>query len=247
MEFMQYVRFRDPAGSIRNGTLEGDLVKFANVSYQIEEIDLLAPVEPSKIICVGKNYADHAAEMDSEVPDSLMLFIKTPNTIADPNTTVTMLGGKERIDHEGELAIIIGQQCRFVSEENAMEVVAGYTAANDLSNRDDQFQEQNWVRGKAFDSSLPLGPAMVDKEDVPENASVVVRVNGEVRQKGSIDQLIYSIPVIIAEITEYITLEQGDVIITGTPAGVGPLEDGDVVEVDIEGIPTLKNTIRIPE
>ena len=128
-----------------------------------------------------------------------------------------------------------------------MDVVAGYTAANDLSNRDDQFQEQNWVRGKAFDSSLPLGPAMVDKEDVPENASVVVRVNGEIRQEGSIDQLIYSIPVIIAEITEYITLEQGDVIITGTPAGVGPLNDGDVVEVDIEGIPTLKNTIRIPE
>ena len=116
-----------------------------------------------------------------------------------------------------------------------------------MSNRDDQFQEQNWVRGKAFDNSLPLGPVIVDKEDVPENASVIVRVNGEVRQEGSIDQLIYSIPVIIAEITEYMTLERGDVIITGTPAGVGPLKDGDVVEVDIEGIPTLKNTIRIPK
>lgn len=148
------------------------------------------------------------------------------------------------IEHEAELAVVIGEQCRNVSEDGAKEVIAGYTCFNDLSNRDDQDKEQNWVRGKAFDNAAPMGPVLATPEEVPDDARIQLRVDGETRQDSTLDHLIFSIPELIAEITQYMTLEPGDVIATGTPEGVGPLDDGNRVEVEIEGIGTLSHTVR---
>ncbi|WP_435153371.1 fumarylacetoacetate hydrolase family protein [Haladaptatus sp. DFWS20] len=243
---MKRVRFRDPAGSIRTGEWTDGKLQFGTDSYDPTEVEILAPTDPTKIVCVGLNYADHAAERNKDVPDRPLLFLKPPNAVASHGDTVTLPGGKERIDHEAELGIVIGEQCRNVAEENAMDVVAGFTCADDISNRDDQDREQNWVRGKAFDNSCPLGPVVATPDEVPDDAAVRLRVNGELRQESSRDQFIFSVPELIAEITTYLTLEPGDVVITGTPAGVAPLEDSDSVEVEIEGIGTLSHDVRIP-
>lgn len=244
---MPTARFRDPAGSVRTGEWADDGVTVAGDAYALEDVELLAPCEPSKLVCIGLNYAAHAAEGGSEVPDRPMLFLKPPNAVSHHGATVTLPAGKERIDQEGELAVVIGEQCRHVAEADAMDVVAGYTAGVDLSNRDDQNREQNWVRGKAFDNASPIGPAIVPAGDVADDALLECRVNGDVRQSAPLSDMIFPVPELIAEITTYLTLEPGDVILTGTPEGVGPLADGDTVEVDIEGIPTLRHDVRVPE
>ncbi|MCU4753858.1 fumarylacetoacetate hydrolase family protein [Halobacteria archaeon AArc-curdl1] len=245
---MHFVRIRDPAGAVRRGRLEDGVIHVSDTTYEFEsdEIDVLAPCEPSKIVCIGRNYADHAAEMDSDVPDRPLLFLKPPNTIATHGSSVTVPAGKERIDYEAELGVVIGEQCHHVPEADAMDVVAGFTCVNDLSNRDDQRQEQNWVRGKAFDGAAPIGPVLATPDEVPADASVRSRVNGDLKQDGSRSQLIFSVPELIAEITTYLTLEEGDVIATGTPEGVGPLADSDQVEIDVEGVGVLEHTVRIP-
>ncbi|SEO77723.1 2-keto-4-pentenoate hydratase/2-oxohepta-3-ene-1,7-dioic acid hydratase (catechol pathway) [Halogranum amylolyticum] len=243
---MHHVRFRDPAGAVRRGEWHDDAITFGGERYDHDEVDVLPPVEPSKIVCIGRNYADHAAEMDNDVPDRPLLFLKPPNTLAGHGDTVTLPAGKERLDYEAELAVVIGEQCRHVASEDAMNVVAGFTCLNDISNRDDQNRETNWVRGKAFDGAAPVGPVVADPEHVPDDAAVRLRVDGELRQEGSRDQLFFDVPTLIEEITTYMTLEPGDVISTGTPAGVGPLEDGARVEVEVEGVGTLEHAVRIP-
>ena len=241
---MKYIRFRDPAGSVRRGTLTDGEIRFGDRRYTMSEVDVLPPCEPTKIVCVGLNYADHAAERDSELPDRPLLFFKTPNTVAAHGSTVRLPAGTERVDWEAELAVVIGEQCRNVAVEDAMAVVEGYTCLNDISNRDDQDTEQNWVRGKAFDNAAPMGPVVATPDEVPDDATIELRVDGETKQASSIDQFIFSVPELIAEITTHLTLEAGDVISTGTPAGVGPLSDGDHVAVDIEGIGTLEHDVR---
>jgi len=257
---MKRVRFRDTAGNVRGGrwTVEDGepvvtaaagpygRIAFGDESYDPDEVDILPPCEPTKVVCIGRNYADHAEEMDSELPDRPMLFLKAPNAVASHGKHLTMPSGKERIDYEAELGVVIGEQCRNVSESGAMDVVAGYTCVNDISNRDDQRREQNWVRGKAFDNACPIGPLVATPEHVPDDASIELRLNGETKQSSSREHLIFSVPELIAEITSYMTLEPGDVIATGTPEGVGPMEDGDEVEVEIEGIGTLKHSVKIP-
>ncbi|WP_254530596.1 fumarylacetoacetate hydrolase family protein [Natrinema gelatinilyticum] len=245
---MKYVRFRDPAGAIRRGEYEDGTVRFANESYAFDsdEIDILPPSEPSKIVCIGRNYAEHIDEMGSDFPDRPLLFLKGPNTLAAHGDTVTLPADKERIDHEAEIGLVIGEQCRHVPEESAMDVVEGFTCVDDLSNRDDQQLEQNWIRGKAFDGAAPIGPVLATPDEVPADAAVRTRVNGDLRQDGNREQLIFTIPELIAEITTYMTLEPGDVIATGTPDGVGPVEDGDKVEIDVEGVGTLEHSVRIP-
>ena len=243
---MHHVRFRDPAGAVRRGEWHDDAITFGGERYDHDEVDVLPPVEPSKIVCIGRNYADHAAEMDNDVPDRPLLFLKPPNTLAGHGDTVTLPAGKDRLDHEAELAVVIGEQCRHVAAEDAMDVVAGFTCLNDISNRDDQNRETNWVRGKAFDGAAPIGPVVADPEHVPDDAAVRLRVNGELRQEGSRDQLFFDVPTLVEEITTYMTLEPGDIVSTGTPAGVGPLEDGDHVAVEVEGVGTLEHTVRIP-
>jgi len=257
---MKRVRFRDTAGNVRGGrwTVEDGepvvtaaagpygRIAFGDESYDPDEVDILPPCEPTKVVCIGRNYADHAEEMDSDLPDRPMLFLKAPNAVASHGKHLTMPSGKERIDYEAELGVVIGEQCRNVRESGAMDVVAGYTCVNDISNRDDQRREQNWVRGKAFDNACPIGPLVATPEHVPEDASIELRLNGETKQSSSREHLIFSVPELIAEITSYMTLEPGDVIATGTPEGVGPMEDGDEVEVEIEGIGTLKHSVKIP-
>ena len=243
---MHRIRFRDPAGSIRTGTKTDDGISFGGSTYDVDDVDVLAPSDPSKIVCIGLNYADHAAESGLEVPDRPLLFLKPPNTVAGHGDTVTLPSDKDRLDYEAELGVVISEQCRHVDEDEAMDVVAGYTCANDLSNRDDQELEGNWVRGKAFDGAAPMGPVLATPDEVPDDARIQLRVNGEIQQDSSIEQLIFSVPAVIAEITTYLTLEPGDVILTGTPEGVGPLEDGDQVEVEIEGIGTLEHGVHIP-
>ena len=242
---MRKVRFRDPAGSIRMGEWTDDGIVAGGRQYAPADVDVLPPTEPSKIVCVGLNYADHAEETDSEIPDRPLLFLKTPNTLSAHGDTVRLPEGKDRIDHEAELGVVIGQQCRNVPADRAEEVIAGYTCVNDLSNRDDQRQEQNWVRGKSFDNAAPVGPVVVTPDELPDDPSIGLRVNGERRQHAPQSHMIFSVPELVAEITELMTLEPGDIIATGTPEGVAPLSDGDTVEVEIEGVGTLRNEIRI--
>ena len=272
---MKRVRFRDPAGTVRTGTWVDDdgtvadddgtvaddddapaddttagvggRIAFGNRTYDPAEVDVLAPSEPSKIVCIGRNYAKHADELGSEVPDRPLLFLKPQNAVASHGSTVTLPAGKDRIDYEAELAVVIGEQARHVDAANAMDVVAGYTCLVDLSNRDDQNQEQNWVRGKAFDNAAPMGPVLASPEHVPDDATIELRQNGEVRQHSTLDHMIFPVPELIEEITTYLTLERGDVIATGTPEGVGPLSDGDEIAVDIEGVGQLRHTVSIPE
>ncbi|MEF8894464.1 fumarylacetoacetate hydrolase family protein [Halodesulfurarchaeum sp.] len=241
---MRTVRFRDPAGATRVGEWTTAGIEFGGQVYNLDAVDILPPAEPTKIIAIGLNYADHAEERNSEIPDRPLLFLKTPNTVAGHGDTITLPAGKERVDYEAEFGVVIGEQARNVAESQAWEFVAGFTAVNDVSNRDDQEREQNWVRGKAFDGAAPMGPVVADPEDVPEDATIELRVNGEVRQHSSRAEFIFSVPALVAEISSYMTLEPGDVISTGTPAGVGPLSDGDTVEIEIEGVGTLKHGVR---
>lgn len=256
---MRHVRFRGPSGDVRRGEWTGEegaeiraqpthgsRITLEGESFAEDEVEILPPCEPSKIVCVGLNYADHAAEQGEEIPDRPLLFLKSPNTVASHNQTVELLPDKERIDHEAELGVVISEPCRNVDADNAESVIAGFTCVNDLSNRDDQMIETNWVRGKAFDNAAPIGPVIATPEEVPRDASVQCRVNGELRQDSSREEFIFSIRELIEEITTYMTLDPGDVISTGTPEGVGPLSDGDTVEVEVEGVGTLRNEISIP-
>lgn len=255
---MRRVRFRDPDGTVRFGAwrddgaeirafpTDGERVTAGEETFEDDEVDVLPPCDPSKIVCVGLNYADHAAEQGKEVPDRPLLFLKPPNTVAGHDETVELPTGKERLDYEAELGVVIGRRCSDVEAADAEEYVAGYTCVNDISNRDDQAVETNWVRGKAFDDAAPLGPVIATPDEVPDDAAVRCRVNGELRQDSSREQFIFSVPELIEEISAYLTLEPGDVISTGTPEGVGPLSDGDTVEVEVEGVGTLRTEVEIP-
>jgi 2-keto-4-pentenoate hydratase/2-oxohepta-3-ene-1,7-dioic acid hydratase in catechol pathway len=253
---MKQVRFRDPAGSVRTGEWvdddgnpadtsiagEGGMIRFGDREYDPDEVDVLPPSDPSKIVCIGRNYAKHADERDEEVPERPLLFLKAPNAVASHGSDLPLPADKE-IEYEAELAVVIGKQCRDVDAADAMDVVAGYTCMVDVSNRDDQSREQNWVRGKAFDNAAPLGPVLATPDHVPEDATVELRLNGDTRQSSSRSRLIFPIPELIEEITAYMTLEPGDVIATGTPEGVGELSDGDEVVVEIEGVGVLRHTV----
>ncbi|WP_134671538.1 fumarylacetoacetate hydrolase family protein [Halorussus marinus] len=241
---MRKVRFRDPAGSVRTGERTDDGVAFGSRTYDESEVEILPPCEPSKIVCVGLNYHDHADERGKDVPDRPLLFLKPPSALSGHGDTVSLPDGKERVDHEAELAVVVGEQARNVDADEAMSYVEGFTCMDDVSNRDDQDREQNWVRGKAFDNSAPLGPVLATPDEIPDDASVELRVNGETRQSSSRAEFIWSVPELLEEITTYLTLEPGDVVSTGTPAGVAPLSDGDEVEVEVEGVGTLRHGVR---
>lgn len=214
------------------------------------DVQLLAPVIPrSKVVCIGKNYADHVAEMagvtgiGDEAPTEPLLFLKPNTSVIGPDDVIVRPAISERVEHEGELAIVIGAVAKNVPENEAMRYVYGFTCANDVTARDLQITDGQWARAKGFDTFCPLGPVIETDPDLSD-ARVETRVNGEVRQRGSTSQLIHSLEKIIAHASEAFTLLPGDVILTGTPAGVGRLEPGDTVEVEIAGIGTLRNTVR---
>ena len=242
---MRRVRFRDPAGATRTGEWT-DAIECDGRSYDPAAVEVLPPCEPTKVVCVGRNYVAHADERDADVPDRPLLFLKPPNAVAGHGATVTLPTGVagNRIEHEVELGAVVGEQCRDVDPAEATGVLAGYTVVNDLSNRDDQRRETNWVRGKAFDGAAPMGPALATPEEVPDDATVECRVDGDVRQRASRDQMVFSVPELVSEVSRFLTLEPGDVIATGTPEGVGPVEDGDRLELTVEGVGTLEHTVR---
>lgn len=240
------VRFIDPAGSIRDGVWSSDEVQFTNSSFDPNEVDILPPIEPSKIVCVGLNYYDHAEESNLEVPDRPLLFMKGPNTVSGHGRTVDLPPGK-LVHYEAEIGVVIGEQCRNVDASDAMDVVAGFTCVNDISNRDDQRNRiggnMDFVRGKAFDNSSPIGPVVASPDAVPNDAHIRLWVNGDLKQDSSRSNLVFAVPELIEDITNYLTLESGDVIATGTPAGVGPLSDGDTVEIEVEGVGRLEHRV----
>ena len=241
---MRLVRFLDPTSGLpMNGRLEGDVIVSESVSIPVEQARLLAPCEPTKIVCVGRNYAAHAAELGNEVPERPLLFFKPPSAVIGPNDEI-ILPKSNLVHHEAELAVVIGTRCRNVSADEARKFILGYTCMNDVSDREAQKWDKNWVRAKGFDTSAPLGPMIVTADEIEGPFRVMSRVNGEIRQDGSTADFIFTIPELIEEITHYMTLEPGDVIATGTPAGVGPLVSGDVVEIEIEEIGILRNRVR---
>ena len=207
--------------------------------------ELLPPVTPSKIVCVGRNYRDHVQELGNEIPVEPLLFFKPPSSLLKPSGVVRMPAASERVDFEGELAIVIGKRVsKLGPDEDWRKIVRGYTLANDVTARDLQKKDGQWTRAKGFDTFCPVGPIVSDEVDPVAGLAIETRVNGEVRQHGSTLDFIFSIPALLTYITAAITLEPGDLILTGTPAGVGPLAAGDRVEVSIPGLGVLANTFE---
>ena len=249
---MRYVRI-DRAGFSCWGVIKGeDVLTLTKPPYEGLDYDggklplcqcrLLAPCEPTKIVCVGKNYAEHAREMGSEPPGYPTLFLKGPNTLNRPDGAVHAPGFVGRLDYEGELAVVIRRHAKDVKEKDFAEFVLGYTCLNDVTARDVQQMDGQWTRGKSMDGFCPVGPWVTDEID-PAALTLTTRLNGRQVQKGFTADLITSIPKLMEFITASMSLEPGDVIATGTPSGVGPMIPGDRVEVEIEGIGILKNQV----
>jgi len=199
-------------------------------------------VSPTKIVGIGVNYRAHAAEMGKPLPAEPLMFLKPPSAVIGDGEPIRRPAGFARVDHEAELGVVIGARAHRVPKDRALEVVAGYTCVNDVSVRELQQRDGQWARAKGFDSFCPIGPRVVAGLD-PSNLRIMARVNGETRQDSTTADLIFDVPTLIAFVSEYMTLEPGDVISTGTPAGVGNLAVGDVCEIEIEGIGILRNPV----
>ena len=210
----------------------------------LAEARLIAPVQPSKIVCVGRNYREHAAELGNPMPSEPLLFLKAPSALVGDGGAIELPSVSQRVEHEGELAVVIGRTCSRVSDaENPLDYVLGYTCLNDVTARDLQKRDVQFTRAKSFDTFCPVGP-VVETELDPLDLQVETRVNGEVRQRGRTSVMAFPVPYLIRYISHIMTLLPGDVVSTGTPAGVGPLADGDVCEVEVEGIGVLRNPVR---
>jgi 2-keto-4-pentenoate hydratase/2-oxohepta-3-ene-1,7-dioic acid hydratase in catechol pathway len=256
---MKICRFIDPEtqrprfGMIEDGavhSLRGELsgeglsVEDAEPVARLEDVRLLPPVEPSKIVCVGRNYSEHAAELGNAMPSEPLLFLKAPSAVIGDGDSIELPTQSERVEHEGELAAVIGRACRAVGEdEDPLSYVLGYTCLNDVTARDLQRKDVQFTRAKSFDTFCPVGPHIVTGLD-PLDLRVETRVNGQVRQSGRTSAMAFPVPFLIRYISNVMTLNPGDLIATGTPAGVGPLLDGDTVEVSVEGVGTLRNKVE---
>ncbi len=215
--------------------------------HRLSDVRLLAPVIPrSKVVAIGKNYAAHAAEMGGEAPAEPLMFLKPNTSVVGPNDQIFYPSQSERVDYEGELAVVIGRICRDVPAEQATDVIYGYTIANDVTARDLQTKDGQWTRAKGFDSFCPLGPWIetdLDPQTFADGVSVQTHLNGELVQDGTTADMIFDIPTLIAHVSSVMTLLPGDVILTGTPEGVGPMNVGDEVEVTVAGIGSLTNKV----
>jgi len=240
-----YATQRD--GVLRRSAAKSLAEALAGVSKPLEpielsEVEILAPVQPGKIVAVGRNYADHAKELGNDVPAEPILFLKPPSAVIGPEDVIELPRSSQRVDFEGELAIVVGRTARHVSRSQWKDYVAGFTCANDVTARDLQKRDVQFTRGKSFDTFCPLGPLLQTELD-PADLAISTRLNGEIRQSGRTSSLIFPPSVLLEFISAIMTLDPGDVILTGTPAGVGPMQDGDIVEVTIEGIGTLRNRV----
>lgn len=233
-------------------TLLGDLSE-GNLALEkgepvtrLSDAHILPPAVPSKIVCVGRNYSEHAAELGNQMPTEPLLFLKPPSAIIGHGETIRLPEISERVEHEGELAVVIGRRASNISDdEDPLAYVLGYTCLNDVTARDLQRKDVQFTRGKSFDTFCPLGPFIVTGLD-PLDLKVETRVNGEVRQSGRTRDMAFPVPFLVRYISRIMTLQPGDVIATGTPAGVGPLRAGDEIEVEVEGVGTLRNFVREP-
>ncbi len=251
---MRLVRFRFgdriATGAIDNGSqdiriLQGTFFEDpipTGEQVLLDDVRLLAPVLPSKLVCVGKNYAAHAAEFGMEVPEEPLLFLKPSTAVIGPGDPIQLLPISTRVDYEGELAVVIGRITRGVRAEDAYRYILGYTCANDVTLRDLQHTNDQWARAKGFDGSCPLGP-WVETELDPNDIRIETRLNGEIRQAAQTSDMVFGVAELIEYITEFMTLLPGDVLLTGTPEGVGRLTRGDVVEVEVDGIGALSNPV----
>lgn len=207
-------------------------------------VRLLPPCAPTKIVCVGRNYPEHARELGNEVPAEPLIFLKPPSSLIASGDTIVYPKLSARVDYEGELGLIIGRRARKVKPENAMDYVLGYTCVNDVTARDLQRKDGQWTRGKGFDTFCAAGPWMVSRDELSlGNVRLVTRVDGAVKQEGRPADMLFPVSVIIAYVTSFMTLEAGDLIATGTPPGVGPVQPGSKVQVEIAGIGLLENIV----
>lgn len=248
-----YCRF-ELRGGAHFGVVRGDSVEALSAApwasgqptgavHELRAVRLLAPVQPGKIVCLGRNYREHAAELGNEPPCEPLIFLKPPSAVIGPEEPIIFPSLSRRVDFEGELALVMGRRCRHLTVgESPRNYVFGYTCLNDVTARDLQKTDGQFTRAKGFDTFCPLGP-VVATDVVPENLIVESYVNGQRRQQGAVREMIFSLNVIITYVASVMTLEPGDVIATGTPAGVGPLRAGDAVEVFIEGIGRLRNPV----
>lgn len=249
---MKIVRYTD-GGPPAWGVLENQEVRSAagepfvdlvvgEVVGSLDEVRLLAPVAPTKVLCVGRNYREHAAEFGNPVPEEPLLFLKPPSAIVGPGHDVVYPELSRRVDHEAELTVVIGRTADRVSRADAMSVVGGYTCGNDVTARDIQKSDGQWTRGKGFHTFCPLGP-WVETDFDPSDVRVTCTVNGDVRQDGHTRDMIFDIPFLIEYISRFTRLEVGDVLMTGTPEGVGSVEVGDAMSVEVEGLGALSNRV----
>ena len=212
-------------------------------TLKLSDVKLLAPVIPrSKVVCIGKNYADHAAEMDSVVPSEPIIFIKPNTSVIGPNETIIWPRMSERVDHEAELAIVIGRICKEVPAAKYKDVIFGYTLANDVTARDLQKKDGQWSRAKGFDTFCPIGP-WIDTDFVPGTQKITATIAGEIKQSAQISDMIFDVPTIINFVSRVMTLLPGDIILTGTPAGIGPMVAGEKATMAIEGLGELTNKV----
>jgi 2-keto-4-pentenoate hydratase/2-oxohepta-3-ene-1,7-dioic acid hydratase in catechol pathway len=251
---MRFVRFQIKDQAPRQGWIlegkvgevDGDFfTEYRRLKAEIplDEVRLLAPVLPGKIICVGRNYADHAKELGNEVSKVPLIFLKPPSSVINPGDSVILPPQSQQVEHEAELVVVIGKRGRNITAESAREHIFGYTIGNDITARDLQKTDGQWTRAKGFDTFCPFGPWIDTDFDIAD-ALITCRVSGQPRQMASTRDMVFSVGTLVAYISSVMTLEPGDIIFTGTPAGVGPLTDGDEVIVEIEGLGILKNPVR---
>ncbi|MDI6809074.1 MAG: fumarylacetoacetate hydrolase family protein [Candidatus Eisenbacteria bacterium] len=223
------------------GSIFGDYRRMGP-GVPVGSVRLLAPAEPGKIICLGRNYAEHAREHGSDVPKVPLIFMKPPSSIINPGDKIVLPPQSQQVEHEAELVVVIGRRGRHIAAGEARGYILGYTIGNDATARDLQRSDGQWTRAKSFDTFCPFGP-WIDTEFDPSDALIACTVNGAVRQKASTREMIFKVDTLVAFISSVMTLEAGDLIFTGTPAGVGPLKPGDVVEVEIQGLGKLSNPV----
>lgn len=251
---MKLVRLRSDADDITYGAVEPEGIRLYRgtpfVAWEpteaivgFEEADLLAPCLPTKVVAIGRNYPEHAYELGNEVPDEPRIFMKPSTSVIGPNSAIRMPPQSELLHHESELAMVVGKVAKNVAVEDASNFVLGYTIANDVTARDLQRRDGEWTRAKGFDTFCPLGPAIETEFDPLEGQSITCHVNGELRQEGSLADMMFGPGEILAFVSGIMTLLPGDVLLTGTPPGVGSLEPGDVVECEVEGLGKLRNPV----
>jgi len=251
---MQIIRFSYTDPEVKYGWIYKDKIGYLSgapygafrrldATIPIQDIKFFAPVIPGKIIAIGRNFPEHVKEHEVEIPEVPILFLKPSSSVIGPDDNIVLPPQSNQVEHEAELAVVISKKCRWLQLSQVNDVILGYTIANDVTARDLQKRDGQWTRSKGFDTFCPLGP-WIETDLDPADLLITCRINGEIRQMSSTREMVFNIPQLLVFISSVMTLEPGDVILTGTPAGVGVLSDSDKIEITIEGIGTLRNNVR---